>query len=514
MPQLYLVVDDLDQWTHTLAGEAVISFETYLTEHPIKGQKKTRIINLCNTDQYLSTGYYCSLLAEAREHKVLPPANTLTDLSSQQLTLVQAAEVLEDLDQKDLTRTDDGYAFRIYFGRTALPQLKMLARRLFERFPCPILEVRLAFLPGAQAATAVAPNEAVAPVDAVDDSVTADSWQVRSVHAIAFAQLDEQEAPEFVAALEKFTQSVWRKPRSSKASRWDMAILVNPREKLPPSDAKALKKMERAAQKMGFAVEFIGPQDYARLGEFDALFIRETTAIDHHTYRFARKAEIEGLVVMDDPTSILRCCNKVFLQDAFTYNDVPTPLTRIVSSGSDASLDALESVFSYPIVLKIPNSAFSVGVMKAEDRAMLKKMLNELLAKSALILAQEYLYTEFDWRVGVLNNRPLFACRYFMAKGHWQIYNHGEDRIGSGGWETLPTYEVPKAVLDAALKSARIIGDGLYGIDIKQQGNKVYVIEVNDNPSLEEGVEDAFIGDELYMQVMSEFARRLENRGR
>jgi len=217
---------------------------------------------------------------------------------------------------------------------------------------------------------------------------------------------------------------------------------------------------------------------------------------------------------MDDPTSILRCCNKVFLQDAFTYNDVPTPLTRIVSSGDDASLDALESAFSYPIVLKIPNSAFSVGVMKAEDRAMLKKMLNELLAKSALILAQEYLYTEFDWRVGVLNNRPLFACRYFMAKGHWQIYNHGEDRIGSGGWETLPTYEVPKAVLDAALKSARIIGDGLYGIDIKQQGNKVYVIEVNDNPSLEEGVEDAFIGDELYMQIMSEFARRLENRGR
>ena len=510
MPQLYLVVDDLSQWTHTLPGEAVISFETYLNEHPIKGQKKTRIINLCNTDQYLSTGYYCSLLAEARGHKVLPPANTLTDLSSQQLTLVQAAEVLEDLDQRDLTRTDDGYAFRIYFGRTALPQLKLLARRLFERFPCPILEVRLAFTPGAPAAAPTALTEAVAPVDAGGDTSVADSWQIRTVHAVAYAQLVEQEMPEFVSALEKFTQSVWRKPRSSKASRWDMAILVNPREKLPPSDAKALKKMERSAQKMGFAVEFIGPQDYARLGEFDALFIRETTAIDHHTYRFARKAEIEGLVVMDDPTSILRCCNKVFLQDAFTYNDVPTPLTRIVSSSTEASLDALESVFSYPIVLKIPNSAFSVGVMKAEDRAMLKKMLSELLAKSALILAQEYLYTEFDWRVGVLNNRPLFACRYFMAKGHWQIYNHGEDRIGSGGWETLPTYEVPKPVLDAALKSARIIGDGLYGIDIKQQGNKVYVIEVNDNPNIDAGYEDAVLGEALYDQVIAEFLRRLE----
>jgi glutathione synthase/RimK-type ligase-like ATP-grasp enzyme len=193
---------------------------------------------------------------------------------------------------------------------------------------------------------------------------------------------------------------------------------------------------------------------------------------------------------------------------------VPTPLTRIVSACDDVALDELEQVFNYPIVLKIPNSAFSVGVMKAENRQMLHDMLQDLLTRSALILAQEYLYTEYDWRIGVLNNRPLFACRYFMAKGHWQIYKHGEGRIGSGGWETLPTYEVPKSVLDAALKSARLIGDGLYGIDIKQQGSKVYVIEVNDNPSLEHGVEDQFIGDELYMQIMAEFARRLENRER
>jgi glutathione synthase/RimK-type ligase-like ATP-grasp enzyme len=488
MSQLYLVVDDIEGWEHQLQGQAVISFETYLTEHPVKGEKKTRIINLCNTDQYLSKGYYCSLLAEARGHKVMPPINTLTDLSSQQLTLVMASEVLEEIDTDELVQTDDGYRLRVYFGRTGFPQLKILARRLFERFPCPILEAVLMH--------------------------AGDGWQVRSIRAVAYAELETGEMPEFVDALERFTKSLWRKPRSSKSARWDMAILVNPEEQLPPSDKSAIKRMTRAAEKIGFAVEIIGPQDYARLNEFDALFLRETTAIDHHTYRFARKAEIEGLVVIDDPTSILRCCNKVFLQDAFTYSGVPTPKTRIVSSSNDAALDELEAAFEYPIVLKIPNSAFSVGVMKAENRESLRQKLSELLTKSALILAQEYLYTEYDWRIGVLNNRPLFACRYFMAKGHWQIYKHGEGRIGSGGWETLPTYEVPKAVLDAAMKSARIIGDGLYGIDIKQQGNKVYVIEVNDNPSLEHGVEDEFIGDELYMQIMAEFARRLENRGR
>jgi glutathione synthase/RimK-type ligase-like ATP-grasp enzyme len=489
MSTIYLVLDDLAGWRAAdFPDDAVISFDTYLKEHPIKGQKKTRIINLCNADRYLSKGYYCSLLAEARGHKVLPPVNTLNDLSSQQLYLLQVNGLLSQLNKltKEASSRED-IRFKVFFGKTEKPELKLLARKLFERFPCPILEVVLAWQ---------------------------GSWQVRSIKPFAFETLNEVESSRFVEALETFTRSLWRNPRRRKTSRWDMAILVNPNEKFPPSDDKALRRMEKAATKVGFHVEFIGPADYGRLSEFDALFIRETTGIDHHTYHFSRKAEIEGLVVMDDPTSILRCCNKVFLQDAFSYSGVPTPKTKIVSNNSPEDLDALEAFFGYPLVLKIPNGSFSVGVSKAENRVQLESILADLLAKSDLVIAQEFLFTEYDWRIGILNNRPLYACRYFMAKGHWQIYDHGNDRIGSGGSETLPTYEVPKAVLNAALKAARIIGDGIYGIDIKQQGNKVYVIEVNDNPSLEHEVEDAFIGDELYMQIMSEFARRLENRGR
>ena len=43
---------------------------------------------------------------------------------------------------------------------------------------------------------------------------------------------------------------------------------------------------------------------------------------------------------------------------------------------------------------------------------------------------------------------------------------------------------------------------------------KAYVLEVNDNPSIDHKVEDAYLGDELYMQIMAEFQRRLETRGR
>ena len=101
-----------------------------------------------------------------------------------------------------------------------------------------------------------------------------------------------------------------------------------------------------------------------------------------------------------------------------------------------------------------------------------------------------------------------------MARGHWQIYNHDSKTNTSGAFETLPTFEVPKLVLDAAVKACSMIGKSLYGVDIKQANGKVYVIEVNDNPSIESKVEDLYLGKELYMIIMQEFANRLEARGR
>lgn len=67
-------------------------------------------------------------------------------------------------------------------------------------------------------------------------------------------------------------------------------------------------------------------------------------------------------------------------------------------------------------------------------------------------------------------------------------------------------------MIDTALKAANLIGDGFYGVDIKQNGDSLYVIEVNDNPNLETGVEDAAEGEGLYQVILGEFVRRLDSR--
>src|SRR5690606_6966543 len=159
-----------------------------------------------------------------------------------------------------------------------------------------------------------------------------------------------------------------------------------------------------------------------------------------------------------------------------------------VFSDTAEQVDSLIGELGLPMVLKIPDGSFSRGISKVEDREALGNALHGYLKQSAVVLAQAFMYTDYDWRIGVLNNRPLFACQYFMSKGHWQIYHHKDGgKTASGSARTVPIREVPPKVLRVALKAARLMGNGLYGVDLKQSGDQVVVMEVNDNPNIDAG---------------------------
>jgi len=73
--------------------------------------------------------------------------------------------------------------------------------------------------------------------------------------------------------------------------------------------------------------------------------------------------------------------------------------------------------------------------------------------------------------------------------------------------------DAPREAVRVAVRAARLIGDGLYGVDVKEYAGRFLVMEVNDNPNIESGCEDAVIGDRMYRAVMSWFRRRLDARG-
>lgn len=479
-----LLVTDTEVGRDLTGSLEIISFESYLRDYPKLEEPKIQVINLCDTDKYLSKGYYCSLLAESRNHQVVPSVRTINGMRGEPIILSNKNRGLSNKEEALLLESHVPRTCLVFMGVAEVPLLQKIATRMFRQFPTPVLQLECR-------------------------SESAEIIVLRQ----SLNDLPDAQQQQFFELL-RSPDSYFRKGTRSKGSRWEMAILVNEQEVVPPSNKRAIANFVKAASKLGIRAAVVHAETLLDVNRFDALFIRETTAIDHYTYRIACEAEASDLVVMDDPASILRCCNKVFLHDAFNYQNIPSLQTRIVDDCCDTTLDKLETEFGYPMVLKTPEGSFSHGVFRVEDRLELQTQLQLLLQNSALALVQEYLYTEYDWRIGVLNGRPLYACRYFMAPRHWQIYNHRCKRNFSGGFETIATYEAPKAVLDVALRACKVVGNGLYGVDIKVSDGNAYVIEVNDNPSIDHKIEDAWLGEELYMQVMSEFHRRLELRGR
>jgi glutathione synthase/RimK-type ligase-like ATP-grasp enzyme len=481
--QILLVVNQNDNWPLNIEGVEIVTSRAYLSDPRFSLMRRVRVFNLCKSYSYQSVGYYVSLLAEARGHKPFPDAYNLMSMRSQQVVRF-ISDDLDELIQKSLAPLKNPrFDLSIYFGRNVAKRYDKLSQQLFNTLHAPFL--RASF-------------------------VKQKKWILQKASPIASKDIPDIHWPFVVSAAEDYFRKKRTTVPQKKPSRFDLAILLAPEEKQPPSNAKAIKKFTKAAAALDLGTEVIQREDYGRLAEFDALFIRETTSVNHHTYNFARGAAAQGLVVIDDPESILKCTNKVFLAELLHRYKISIPKTMIAHRDN---IGSIASTLGLPCILKQPDSSFSQGVMKVETEEELQGQMKKLLTRSEMIIAQQFLPTEFDWRIGVLDKKPLYACRYFMAKGHWQIIDYGKTgKIREGNADAIPIEDVPEPVLDTALKAANLIGDGLYGVDLKQVGQKIYVIEVNDNPNIDAGMEDRVLKDHLYQTIMRSFVRRIEEK--
>jgi len=488
MYSVLVLIDSQVQWQPYHETESVITIANYLQNDTLSKQRYL-VINLATEMSSQSEGYYCSLLAQARGHKVIPDVEVLNRLESGSLLRLEPPlqkTALRWIQSKQV-EGEASLHLSIYFGNCHEPGLERIARRIFEEYPAPLLQVAFS---------------------------TQGDGQIESIRTVGLNELTEPQQTLFADALDRFSKKVWRQPRAKKPARYDLAIFYDPAERLPPSDKGTLNLFVSQGKKLGLNVELITPLDATRLMEFDALFIRQTTALNHITYKLAHQAQQADMVVIDDPLSIIRCTNKVYLKELLEREGVPIPRSQLLFKTAPQSYEAMAQLLGPTLVLKVPDGSFSVGVKKVTNQQEYDATLDALFDQSAILLAQEYLPTEFDWRIGILDGEPLYACKYFMAKGHWQIYDHQGSRPKSGGWETVPVTQVPKIVVRTALKAANLIGKGLYGVDLKLMDGQCVVIEVNDNPSIDHGVEDQILGDELYRVILREFIDRLERKHR
>ncbi|MEQ9591240.1 MAG: RimK family protein [Cyclobacteriaceae bacterium] len=479
MPKL-IVVDKPKNWKFDLTDVEVVSTEAYISNEAYPMTKNIKVLNLCKSYQYQSEGYYVSLLAEARGHKVMPGISTIQDFRFPSILRYDSQD-FDDLIQSTLkNEKTDRIEFNIYIGLTQNEAYNKLGMHLFQLVQAPSLRVAFS---------------------------KKNKWVLQSIRPVSLHELPEEDKLLLVAAVEKY----FKRKRDYRADKkkYDLAILVNPEDENPPSNDKALKRFYKAALETGFNTEFITKNDFDQLIQYDALFIRDTTNVNHYTFRFAKKAASLGLVVIDDPESILKCTNKVYLHELLTANKVLTPRAQVIT---EDNCEKLPQKMAYPFILKQPDGAFSKGVFKINSLEEFVEKRELMFETSDLLIAQEFLPTAFDWRVGIIDGQVLYVCRYYMAEEHWQIVNWNAKKEDSkeGDGDTIPVDQAPSGLLKTALKATSLIGTGLYGVDMKEVDGKFYVIEINDNPNIDAGIEDRILKDKLYTTVMEVLLNRIK----
>jgi glutathione synthase/RimK-type ligase-like ATP-grasp enzyme/ribosomal protein S18 acetylase RimI-like enzyme len=477
-----IVINQPFRWNRAGINASIITVKEYINNPVYQNSSDFRIFNLCSSYRYQSYGYYVSLLASARGQRVIPSITTIRDFRIMNVIQSVASEVDELVNELLAKSEGNSFSLNIYFGQTMAHEYNALAMKLYQIFETPLFRVNF---------------------------IKHDRWLIKDIKILTLKSIPDEDVEQMYSlASNYFNRKRHNFPKLTNY-RYDLAVLVNPREENPPSNLEALQKMKTVANKKGVYVEFITKADIDRINEFDALFIRETTNVNHHTYEMSRLAYAEGLVVIDDPWSILRCSNKIYQNELFKKHKIPTPKSIVLTKNLFDK--KLLDDFNYPMVLKQPDSAFSLGVIKVDSKNTAVQELNKLFKKSDMVICQEFLYSEFDWRVGILDNKPFFACKYYMSENHWQIYNWDSDKSDKSGESvTLGIDVVPENILITAQKAASLIGDGLYGVDLKLVNGTVYVIEVNDNPNLDSGFEDAVLKEGLYEILIDSIINRIE----
>lgn len=479
--QNLIVVDNAGFIHNKIDNASFVTANEYISDKKYQDLKNARVFNLCSSYKYQSTGYYVSLLASARDHFILPTASAMSDYKNIALLRSITTELDDIIQNACRNMAVKKFSINIFFGKSDNARFNVLASKLYMLFEIPLMQASF---------------------------ICNEKWHLNRVTALNGKLLTDHENQFLIENMKQYFSRKRFAQKRAKSYLYDMAILINKEETNPPSCKKALEKFKKIAEQMLVYVEYITQRDINRLSEFDALFIRETTSVSNHTYQISRLAHAEGLIVIDDPWSIMRCSNKIFLFERMKLNKIKMPETIVLSKHTFSLNDVV--TMGFPLILKQPDGAFSIGVNKVNNSEECRETVQEMFKQSDLVIAQQFLPSDFDWRIGVLDNKPLFACKYFMAQGHWQIYNWSNQGDVSGEYKTIAVEKVPENVIRTAIKAASLMGDGLYGVDLKEINGEVYVIEVNDNPNIDYGIEDQVLGDMLYKKIISSIISRIE----
>ena len=174
---------------------------------------------------------------------------------------------------------------------------------------------------------------------------------------------------------------------------------------------EALMRYRAAAEELGHHADYLFRRELRKIPKYDAVLIRALTDPLNSSFVAARIAELHGKPVIDDSRSILICCDKVHMYRRLTAAGVPFPRTVFCDATEIYPWrgEQLLAELGPRLVVKAPNSSFSQHVEMVTTADDFEKVGDRFLHRADRVVVQEFVQSEFDWRVGVLGGVAIRA---------------------------------------------------------------------------------------------------------
>src|SRR5262245_58243365 len=227
-----ILVDQQRDFPNAETPHKVIATSEYLARPRLFDSGRPKLLNLARSYAYQSKGYYASLLAEARGHRVVPTVETMLELREAKLYEHALPELEEELNRcarRADFQPEGEFKLLVCFGIARDARFEPFGRLLFDWFRCPALEVA---------------------VDTGSTWLAIDRIRMRNI-----TRLGNGETAFFHAALHQHTQREWRDPKARTVAKYDLAVLYDPTEKMPPSSKDSIKHLARIAGRLSVDVE-------------------------------------------------------------------------------------------------------------------------------------------------------------------------------------------------------------------------------------------------------------------
>ncbi len=217
------------------------------------------------------------------------------------------------------------------------------------------------------------------------------------------------------------------------------------------------------------------------LDDFDAIIPRIGASISFYGTAVVRQFEMMGVYSVNESVAISRSRDKLRSLQLLARKGIGLPVTAFAHKTSYVD-NLIENVGGAPLVVKLLEGTQGVGVVLAETQNAASSVIEAFSGLDANVLVQEFIKEAGakDIRCFVVGDKVIAAMERKGAEGEFRSNLH---RGGSSSLTKLSPEE-----RETAVRSAKIMGLNVAGVDILRSNRGPVVMEVNSSPGLE-GIE-------------------------